>query len=456
MLNKIVTQPQGVRRAFVKSFGCQMNVYDSQRMADIAESEGYAPTDDVNAADLVILNTCHIREHAVEKVFSELGRLRELKEARRAEGLKTTIVVAGCVAQAEGAEIVRRQSAVDLVVGPQAYHRLPKLLSQAERESVVDTDFPVEDKFDSLPAARPETLKSRGASAFVTVQEGCDKFCTFCVVPYTRGAESSRAPEKVLAELERLAAAGVVEATLIGQNVNAYRGAGRDGQTATLAELLARAARIDALKRLRYQTSHPIDMGADLIAAHRDNEKLAPYLHLPAQSGSDRILKAMNRRHAACDYLDVIADARRARPDLAISSDFIVGFPGETEEDFAATLELARRVAYASAYVFKYSPRPGTPAEKREDQIDEDVKAARHAVLQGELDAQRLTFNRQTVGKTFEVLFDREGRRKGQALGRSPYMQSVHLDAEEDVAGRMMRVEIVAAGPNSLHGRPAP
>jgi tRNA-2-methylthio-N6-dimethylallyladenosine synthase len=441
--------PAGARgeRVFVKSFGCQMNVYDSARMVDLAAAQGYSETADIAEADLVVFNTCHIREKAAEKLYSELGKAREVKEARAAEGRATKLVVAGCVAQAEGQEILRRQKAVDIVVGPQNYHRLPDLLRAEGR--VVDTDFAVEDKFDALPAPSPEATRARGVSAFVTVQEGCDKFCAFCVVPYTRGAEVSRPSAKILAEIERLAAAGAREFTLIGQNVNAYR----DETGLGLAALLAAAGRLPGVERLRYSTSHPNDMDEALIAAHADNEKLAPYLHLPVQSGSDRILKAMNRKHDAAAYLDIVARVRRARPDIAFSSDFIVGFPGETDADFEATLALVREVGFASAYAFKYSPRPGTPAAEAEDQVPTPVKEDRLARLLALLEAQRQAFNRATVGRRFGVIFDKPGRHEGQLIGRSPYMQAVHAQAPAEIVGRMAEVEVLDVGPNSLRGR---
>jgi tRNA-2-methylthio-N6-dimethylallyladenosine synthase len=437
-------------RVFIKSFGCQMNVYDSQRMADLAYREGYSETQAVADADLVILNTCHIRERASEKVFSELGKIRELKEARAAAGKQTTLVVAGCVAQAEGPEILRRQPAVDIVVGPQNYHRLPDLLKSPR---AVDTEFPLEDKFDHLPPAAPEAVRARGASAFVTVQEGCDKFCSFCVVPYTRGSEASRPVGKILAEIEHLALAGAREFTLIGQNVNAYHGQAKSGSATGLADLLAAAARIPGVLRLRYSTSHPSDMTEDLIHAHADIEALAPYLHLPVQSGSDRILAAMNRRHRVRDYLDIVARVRRARPDIAFSSDFIVGYPGETDADFQATLALAREVVFASAYAFKYSSRPGTPAADADDQIDATTKAARLAELQQLLEAQRQVFNQSMIGRRMDVIFDRHGRHAGQLIGRTPYMQSVHATAETARMGVLTEVEIVGLKPNSLAGR---
>ena len=434
-------------RVFVKSFGCQMNVYDSQRMTDLALTQGYSETADIAEADLVVFNTCHIRERAAEKLYSELGKAREVKQARAAEGKATKLVVAGCVAQAEGREILRRQSAVDIVVGPQNYHRLPALLRA--RGAVVDTDFAVEDKFEQLPPPTEAATRGRGVSAFVTVQEGCDKFCAFCVVPYTRGAEVSRPAGKILAEIARLAEAGACEFTLIGQNVNAYR----DEDGVGLAPLLSRAADLPGVARLRYSTSHPNDMDEALIAAHAENPKLAPCLHLPVQSGSNRILRAMNRRHDVAAYLDIIARVRRARPDIAFSSDFIVGFPGETEADFEATLALVEAVGFAFAYAFKYSSRPGTPAADAPDQVAAAVIEARHARLFALLESQRQAFNRATVGRRFGVIFDKPGRHPGQLIGRSPYMQAVHAEAAAERIGLMSQVEIVDIRPNSLRGR---
>src|SRR5580704_3319503 len=396
----------GPRKLYVKSFGCQMNVYDSRRMADVLAPHGYVETDAADTADLVILNTCHIREKAAEKVYSELGRVRLMKEAAAAQGRRLVIAVAGCVAQAEGEEIIRRVPAVDLVFGPQSYHRLPDLLARAGRDGkAIDTEFPVDDKFDHLAAPDRAAIRARGVSAFVTVQEGCDKFCTFCVVPYTRGAEMSRPVQKVLAEIEHLAEAGVREITLIGQNVNAYHGDGPDGRPWPLALLLERVAQIAGIDRLRYTTSHPRDMGDDLIAAHRDLHELMPQLHLPVQSGSDRILAAMNRRHKRADYLDVVRRLREARPDLALTSDFIVGFPGETERDFSATLSLIDEIGFSGAFSFKYSPRPGTPGAEMADQVDEGVKSERLQRLQAAIEQSQAAFNRHCLGRTFDVLF---------------------------------------------------
>jgi tRNA-2-methylthio-N6-dimethylallyladenosine synthase len=397
----------GSRKLFVKSFGCQMNVYDSQRMADTLAPEGYVETTTAEDADLIILNTCHIRKKAAEKVYSELGRMRRLKEAAAAVGRKPLIAVAGCVAQAEGAEIIRRAPAVDLVVGSQNYHRLPDLIARAERDGkAVDTEFPADDKFDQLAAPSVAAMRARGVAAFVTVQEGCDKFCTFCVVPYTRGAEISRPVDKIVAEVARLADAGVREITLIGQNVNAYHGEGPDGRTWSLARLLERLSQLPGIERLRYTTSHPLDVDADLIAAHRDLAALMPQLHLPVQSGSDRILAAMNRRHTRADYVEVVSRLLEARPDMALTSDFIVGFPGETEDDFAATLSLVSEIGYSGAFSFKYSPRPGTPGADMDDQVEEGTKSDRLHRLQQAIDRDQAIFNRRCVGRTLSVLFE--------------------------------------------------
>ena len=445
-----------MKKVFVKSFGCQMNVYDAQRMADVLAKD-FAETATIEEADLVILNTCHIREKAAEKVYSELGRIHGLKRSREAQGLATKVVVAGCVAQAEGGEITRRAPVVDVVVGPQSYHRLPELIARSERGGgVVDTEFPVEDKFDHLPAASASTLRRRGVGAFLTVQEGCDKFCSFCVVPYTRGAEISRPVAKILEEAKRLAGAGVREITLIGQNVNAYHGQGQGGAPWSLARLLRRLAEIPGLARLRYTTSHPCDMDEDLIAAHRDLPSLMPYLHLPVQAGSDRILAAMNRKHTSGDYRRVVDRVRLARPDIALSSDFIVGFPGETERDFEETLRLVEDIGFASAFSFKYSPRPGTPGAELEAQVPEPVKAQRLARLQALLDAQRQAFNRGTVGRVVDVLLEKPGRHEGQLAGKSPYLQAVQLIAGGLRVGDVVPVRIVRAGSNSLFGELAP
>jgi tRNA-2-methylthio-N6-dimethylallyladenosine synthase len=438
---------------YVKSFGCQMNVYDSRRMADTLTPQGYAETDAPENADLIILNTCHIREKAAEKVYSELGRIRRMKEAAAETGRQVTIAVAGCVAQAEGEEIIRRQPAVDLVFGPQNYHRLPDLLARAARDGkAVETEFPPDDKFDHLAAPSPAAIRARGISSFVTVQEGCDKFCTFCVVPYTRGAEVSRPVQKILREIEQQASEGVREITLIGQNVNAYHGEGPDGRPWSLARLLETVARIDGIVRLRYTTSHPNDMNDALIAAHRDLHELMRQLHLPVQSGSDRILAAMNRGHTQADYLDIVRRLREVRPDMAFTSDFIVGFPGETESDFATTLALIEEVGFSDAFTFKYSPRPGTPGADMDKQIDEDTKTERLYRLQDAIKRGQLSFNRRCLGRTFDVLVERHGRRDGQLVGKSPYLQAVHIDAPASLIGEVAAVTITGLGSNSLFG----
>ncbi len=441
------------RKVHIKSFGCQMNVYDSQRMADTLAPEGFAETLTPEDADLIILNTCHIREKAADKVFSELGRMRVLKETAARSGRRVKIAVAGCVAQAQGEEIVRRAPTVDLVIGSQAYHRLPELLARVERNGrVVDTEFPIEDKFDRLRDPTRHAIQARGVSAFVTVQEGCDKFCTFCVVPYTRGAEASRPVLQIVAEAERLADAGVREITLIGQNVNAYHGRGPDGCAWTLGRLLLLLAEVPGIARLRYTTSHPCDMEASLIAAHRDLPALMPYLHVPAQAGSDRMLTLMNRRHTRAAYLDVIARLRAARADMAFSSDFIVGFPGENEEDIRATLSLIEEVAYAGAFSFKYSPRPGTPAAAMPDQIPEEAKLERLHRVQAAIDRHSTAFNSRCVECTFEILFEKAGRHPGQIVGRSPYLQPVQVMAPKALIGEVAAVRITKASSNSLFG----
>jgi tRNA-2-methylthio-N6-dimethylallyladenosine synthase len=443
----------GPRKVHIKSFGCQMNVYDSHRMADTLAPEGFAETAAPEDADLVILNTCHIREKAAEKVYSELGRMRVLKQAAARDGRRVVIAVAGCVAQAEGEEIIRRAPAVDLVVGPQSYHRLPALLARVERgEGVVDTEFPVEDKFGLLAPPSRAATRARGVSAFVTVQEGCDKFCTFCVVPYTRGAEASRPVAQILAEVARLADAGVREITLIGQNVNAYHGDGPDGRPCTLGRLLERVAEVPGIARLRYTTSHPGDMEPSLIAAHRDLPGLMPYLHLPVQSGSDRVLAAMNRRHTRADYLDTIARMRATRPDIAFSSDFIVGFPGERDDDFALTLSLVDEVGFAGAFSFKYSPRPGTPAAAMAEQVPEQLKSERLYRLQAAIDRRQAHFNAGCRGRTFDVLFEKPGRHPGQLVGRSPYLQPVQVMAAPSMVGEIAAVTITEISANSLFG----
>lgn len=435
---------------FIRTHGCQMNVYDSERIRDVLKPLGYAPVDAPEAADLVVINTCHIREKATEKVYSELGRLKQMKIA---SGGKMTIAVAGCVAQAEGAEIIRRQPAVDLVLGPQAYHKLPEMIARASRAvgDRLETEFDTVEKFDALPKTRDPD----GPTAFVSVQEGCDKFCTFCVVPYTRGAEISRNVDDIVAEVRDLAAKGVREVTLLGQNVNGFHGAAprlEGGADWTLGQLVRHLAKIGGIERIRYTTSHPRDMDADLIAAHGDTAAMMPFLHLPVQSGSDRILKAMNRGHTADEYRDIIARVRKARPDIALATDFIVGFPGESEADFEATMQLARDVGYAIAYSFKYSARPGTPATGMHGHLSEEVKDARLQALQSLLRDQQTAFNRSCIGRTLPVLVTGKGRNPGQMHGRSPYLQAVHFEGTEAQLGTLVDVQIVSASLNSLSG----
>lgn len=432
------------KKLYIKTYGCQMNVYDSERMAEALGGQGYVETASPDEADMILLNTCHIREKAAEKVYSELGRFKGLKAAK--PDLK--IGVAGCVAQAEGEEIMRRQPMVDLVVGPQSYHRLPELEARARAgEKALDTEFPEEDKFDHL-AGRPKA--KRGPTAFLTVQEGCDKFCAFCVVPYTRGAEVSRPASRVLAEARDLVERGVAEITLLGQNVNAYHGAGEGGDW-SLARLIRELAKVDGLERIRYTTSHPNDMDDDLIAAHGEVDKLMPYLHLPVQSGSDRILKRMNRQHSAESYLRLIERIRAARPDILMSGDFIVGFPEETDADFEATMQLVEEVRYGQCYSFKYSTRPGTPAAERE-QLPEEVKSERLQRLQALLSRQQAEIQDAMVGREVGVLFERPGRLPGQMVGKSDHLHAVHVDAPEELRGRIARVRITASAPNSLAG----
>jgi tRNA-2-methylthio-N6-dimethylallyladenosine synthase len=434
-----------MKKLFIKTYGCQMNVYDSARMAELLAPIGYCPADAPEDADMVILNTCHIREKASAKVYSELGRLKKIKDER-----PLTIAVAGCTAQAEGEEIVSRAPQVDIVVGPQSYHRLPEMIARIARSGghALETDFPALEKFDALPKDQSPT----GVAAFLTVQEGCDKFCTFCVVPYTRGSEYSRPVAHIEDEARRLVARGVREITLLGQNVNAYSGEGPDGDAWSLAQLLHRLSRIDGLARLRYTTSHPRDMGDDLIAAHGELAALMPYLHLPVQSGSDTILDAMNRQHRGDDYRRLAGKIRAARPDIALSSDFIVGFPGESDRDFEATLQLVRDVNFASAFSFKYSRRPGTPAAAARKQIPNDVKDARLQALNALLLAQQDAFKQSCAGRTLDVLFEKPGRRAGQAVGRSPYLQAVHVDDAAHLIGSVRNVAIDAVYPNSLKG----
>ena len=436
------------KKLYIRTYGCQMNVYDSARMADVLAPLGYAPTETPDDADMVILNTCHIREKAAEKVFSDLGRLRPFKAQKDETGGRMILAVAGCVAQAEGAEILKRAPYVDIVLGPQTYHRLPEMVAQVTRAggTVLDTDFPAEAKFDFLP----EAAAPQGVSAFLSIQEGCDKFCNFCVVPYTRGAEFSRPPEAVIAEARRLVAQGAREITLLGQNVNAYRGPAGAGAVWGLGRLIRALAGVPDLARIRYTTSHPLDVDAELVAAHRDVAQLMPILHLPVQSGSDRVLAAMNRRHTADDYRRVIEQLRDARPDIAFSSDFIVGFPGESEKDFAATLDLACEITYAQAYSFKYSPRPGTPAAMMPDQVPDAVKAERLAVLQDLLNDQQRAFNAASLGRVLPVLFEKPGRHRGQLAGRSPYLQAVHAAAPARLLGAVVPVRITGLSSSSF------
>jgi tRNA-2-methylthio-N6-dimethylallyladenosine synthase len=441
------------RKLHIKSYGCQMNAYDSLRMADMLAPDGYVETAEAGEADLVVLNTCHIREKAAEKVYSEIGRLRVMKDEAAKAGRRLTVAVAGCVAQAEGEEIMRRAPTVDVVVGPQSYHHLPGLLAKAERgERAVDTEFPAQDKFTFLKAPSRDVTRARGVTAFLTIQEGCDKFCTFCVVPYPRGAEASRPVMKIVAEAERLAAAGIREITAIGQNVNAYHGEGPDGGTYTLARLLARIARIPGIERLRYTTSHPREVDDSLIAAHRDLPQLMPQLHLPVQSGSDRILAAMNRRHTRDDYRRTVDRLRAAQPKLALTSDFIVGFPGESDRDFDDTMRLIEETGFAGSFSFKYSPRPGTPAADMDEQIPEDVKSARLQALQALIDRQQAAFNRGCIGQTLDVLFEKIGRHPGQIVGKSPYLQPVQVMAQPSLIGSIAPVTMEAVGSFSLFG----
>lgn len=441
---------QNTKSLFIKTWGCQMNVYDSNRMADVLAPLGYQTVDKPDQADMIILNTCHIREKATDKVFSELGRLNRHKKARAEQGHKMIMAVAGCVAQAEGAFITERAPYVDMVFGPQAYADLPemvaKTLASNGEERVIATDLETFDKFDRLP----EESTHKGPSAYLSVQEGCDKFCTFCVVPYTRGAEYSRPVTAIVEEAKRLCGNGAMEISLLGQNVNAYHGEGPDGSIWSLAQLMRELAKIDGLKRLRYTTSHPRDMDQDLIDAHGELDIVMPFLHLPIQSGSDTILDAMNRKHTAEFYMDIIERLRKSRPDMAFSSDFIVGFPGETDENFNDTMAIVRNVGYASAYSFKYSARPGTPAAKMMRPVAEEIKDERLQRLQACINETQQGFNQSCVGLTLPVLFDRKGQKSGQLLGRSPYMQSVHAHGNDRLLGHVIPVRIDAAHANSL------
>ena len=440
------------KKVFVKTYGCQMNVYDSNRMEDALEQDGYVRTDDMADADLVLLNTCHIREKAAEKVYSEVGRIRKIKEIRAETNRPLTIGVTGCVAQAEGAEIMKRAKAVDLVAGPQTYHRIADIVDRAEKgERVVETEFEIEEKFAKLPAATAKQVQARGVASFLTIQEGCDKFCTFCVVPYTRGAEVSRTAGQIVDEAQGMIDAGVREITLLGQNVNAWHGEGADGREWGLGELLYELSALEGLERLRYTTSHPVDVDESLINAHHDLDCLMPYLHLPIQAGSDRILKAMNRHHTVADYMHIIERMREVRPDLAISGDFIVGFPGETDKDFEETLNIVEKVKYASAFSFKYSTRPGTPGADMKNQVPEEVKSERLQRLQTLLNQQQVEFNQNCIGRKMDILLEKKGRREGQLIGRSPWLQSVIVDESLGKPGDIVHVEVTEAAPNSLN-----
>ncbi len=437
------------KKLFIKTWGCQMNVYDSNRMADILRPLGYNTVDAPDDADMIILNTCHIREKATDKVFSDLGRLRSLKEKKEEQGGKMLMAVAGCVAQAEGDYILERAPYVDMVFGPQTYHELPEMVIDANGgERIINTDFDGENKFDKLP----EEHKNSGVSAFLSIQEGCDKFCTFCVVPYTRGAEYSRTAQDIIDEAKRMVDGGALEITVLGQNVNAFHGTGPDGSTWGLGQLLRALNEIDGLERIRYTTSHPRDMDDDLIAAHGELEKLQPFLHLPVQSGSNKILKAMNRKHDRDLYFDVIERLRKARNDITFSSDFIVGFPGETDQDFEDTMDMVRRVEFVSCYSFKFSARPGTPAANMQNLVRDDVASERLSQLQGLLNEQQIDFNRKSVGMTLPVLLDRKGKKDGQLVGRSPFMQSVFVQANDRLMNTIADIKITEGFDNSLTG----
>lgn len=442
---------KSVKQYYIKTFGCQMNVYDSQRIAAILESLGYQATDRAETADIVIFNTCHIREKAAEKVFSDLGRLNLIRESRLQEGKDTIIGLVGCVVQAEDEQIAKRAPFVDFATGPLTYHRIPEILEKIRRkkgQTIIDTEFPAEAKFDFLPEN-----KHPGVCAFLAIQEGCNNFCTYCVVPYTRGAEYSRPVEEVIAEAKNLVGNGCLEINLLGQNVNSYHGEDKQGKERDLAYLLHRLSEIDGLERLRYTTSYPADMTDDLIACHRDLKKLMPYLHLPVQSGSDNVLKAMNRRHNSSDYLRVIDKLKTANPEIGLSSDFIVGFPGETDADFEATLELVKKVGYIQAFSFKYSRRAGTPAAIMPNQVAEKIKTERLEILQDLLFSQQLKFNQSCVGKTMPVLFESEGKGKNMLFGRTPYMQNLNAKLDKQYLNKIVNIEITAAGMNTLSGQ---
>ena len=446
-----MTQNTQQKKLYIKTWGCQMNVYDSSRMADILRPLGYTQVEEPDGADMIILNTCHIREKATDKVFSEIGRLKEHKVKKEAEGGKMLMAVAGCVAQAEGDFILQRAPAIDMVFGPQTYHELPEMVAKATgafgKDRIVNTEFPSISKFDSLPEEQ-----NQGAAAFLSIQEGCDKFCTFCVVPYTRGAEYSRPVHDIVEEAKRLVDNGAKEITLLGQNVNAYHGENTDGKVWGLGRLIEAVAQVDGVQQIRYTTSHPRDVDEELINAHRDVKKLAPFLHLPVQSGSDKILKAMNRKHTADFYREVVAKLRAARPDLVFSSDFIVGFPGETDQDHEDTMQLIRDVVFASAYSFKYSARPGTPAANMKNLVREDVKSARLTELQNLITEQYFEFNKKTVGTTLPVLFERKGRHEGQLQGRTPFYQAINVPANERLLGEFVNVKVTSATANALVG----
>lgn len=445
------------KKLFVKTYGCQMNMYDSDRMIDVLKPLGYQLSDVPDDADMIILNTCHIREKAEHKLYSDIGRLEPYKEAKAAKGEYMILGIAGCVAQAEGEEITRRKPCVDMVFGPQSYHKLPEMIAQAYRSlaangkpAVLDVDFPVESKFDLLPMPNPDDHKG---AAFLSIQEGCDKFCTFCVVPYTRGAEYSRPIDAIIKEAKHLVSLGVKEITLLGQNVTAFHGIGPDGKEWSMGRLLFAIAEIDGIERIRYTTSHPKDMHDELYAAHRDIPHLMPYFHLPVQAGSDAILKAMNRKHTADEYRRIVDKLRDVQPNIGMSSDFIVGFPGETDQDFEDTLRLVRDIGYVQAYSFKYSIRPGTPAALIEYQVNEDIKDSRLQILQDLLREQQLAFNMSRVGQQMTVLLEKEGRHPGQLIGRSPYLQSVHLEAPQRLLGQIVTVDIEGATQFSLAGK---
>ncbi len=436
------------KKLYIKTWGCQMNVYDSSRMADILRPLGYAQVDEPEDADMMILNTCHIREKATDKVFSEIGRLKKHKDAKEAKGGKMLMAVAGCVAQAEGDFILQRAPVIDMVFGPQTYHELPEMVLKANgNERVVNTEFPTITKFDSMPEEQQQ-----GPAAFLSIQEGCDKFCTFCVVPYTRGAEYSRPVDKIVDEAKRLVDNGAKEITLLGQNVNAYHGENTDGKTWGLGRLIEAVAGVDGVEQIRYTTSHPRDVDQELIDAHRDVDKLAPFLHLPVQSGSDKILKAMNRKHTSDRYREIITDLRKARPNLVFSSDFIVGFPGETDQDHEDTMQLIRDVVFASAYSFKYSARPGTPAANMSNLVREDLKTARLTELQNLISDQYFEFNKQSLGQTMSVLFERKGKKDGQLQGRTPFYQAINVPANDRLLGQFVDVKITEATANALVG----